>query len=257
MDLVKAKAVIVDSEDIESQLHALIEDSAQLSTYFYSAYFVDEPDEHAWILHMRVSDVDRYNEISVLDIVTMVRHCIYKGHSDSKRVVAFVQPSVQTVLTVAEPLIHHEATEQHRYWSELEVEDLRQLCRLTILELYNKGFYVNAVLIKRSFRNAVLVSLRKQRYRPQLVYLDAMYSKSQNDESIERSELIPDEKAQQPFIDFEEDDLTQARKKTIINEIGQRQYDQLLLEYTTNTSSAWARNLMMRLKERHDGHNRR
>ena len=120
------------------------------------------------------------------------------------------------------------------------------MCNLRICVLYQQGYYIHKRLLNKSFANAVLMFLRPERYKPQTISLDQISkSKSGDDESVNRVEVIEDESATQRMDEAIDEidgctfeDLVSKEMRSIVLEfVSQRTYDQWCLEYGTKTVS--------------------
>ena len=134
----------------------------------------------------------------------------------------------------------------------LEMEDLIQMCNLVISDLYYKGYYIHKQLIRRAYINYVLMHIRKDKNRVQIISLDQPYNKSDNDNTLRIADMIPDINASNELSD-KEDEEVQKRillevKDIVIDFIGPRQYDQLLREYSNKQTTNWSRKLMQTIK---------
>lgn len=217
----------------------------------YSCLIYKAPNKTGYKLVCSISDIERYNTLQQEQIVQCVRAAMQSTIEILKQtIVAYAQPPLQILLEAAEPLIQSQAKLQNLRWHEVEFDDLCQMCRLTIVKLYRKGYYIHPWLIKKSFERDVLMYIRHEKNKPQFIYLDETVV--DNDNGF--SDIIPDQQELDRIQDEEaEEELNELRswqKQVLINEIGQRQYDQLLLEYGSKNSTNWSRNLVHRLKQK-------
>lgn len=198
-----------------------------------------------------ISHVSYYNTLDIEDVLSCIHEALTQVVVDSRKILCYRQPPLEIILEAAEPLIQNQAKLHESRWADLEFEDLCQMCRLGIVNLYRRGYYINAALIKRTFNNIVLQSLRHERDKPQFVNLDAKVS---DDNENRLLDIIPDmqaiEKAQDEDEREETDERISWQKQAIIDIIGERQYAQLLFEYGNKATTAWSRKLVQTLKEK-------
>lgn len=206
-----------------------------------------------FIINICVSETEEYNTINSDTLIQGVEQSIVNelDKQTTTYIVGYGQPTLDVLLQTYDPLICSLARQQHLYWQELEYEDLCQSCRLVLIELYNKGYYIHKTLLQRSFNNYILMSLRGERNKPIVVSLDQPISVG--DERVTVSNIVPDTAQELKRERQEEHEaygqiLTQL-KEYVINKIGQRQYDQLVFEYNSKTTSNWSRSMLLRLKK--------
>ena len=82
----------------------------------------------------------------------------------------------------------------HKTWSTIEMDDLIQYCRLSIMKLYNKGLYLHPNLIARTFYNDMMMVLRKDPVRIDIDSLDEIAFDNSDDKDSkiiqEREKLV-------------------------------------------------------------------
>lgn len=213
----------------------------------YSYLVYAEYNEHAlsgWQVEFIVSQVDEYNTIykpnAILDICKLIDDSYAKDRQ--RYIIGYKQPPLEVLLTTLEPLITKLARQQHDYWG-LEYEDLCQTCRLVICTLYKKGYYIHKSLVNRAFINEVLMSIRKDRYKPKIVSIDEPIAYDKEGKAQMVSETIVDPTAEEEFHEqYDEEDrlrVIEEKREIIVDIIGIRQYEQLVRAYGThNTTNA-------------------
>jgi hypothetical protein len=141
---------------------------------------------------------------------------------------------------------------QQQNWQFLEFEDLLQMCRLVLCDLYYKGYYIHKNVLAISFNNYVLMHIRKQKNRPEIISLEQKYEKTSDSNAITIADMIPDTEQLNKQYDEEikevDDRILREMKELVIDYIGQRQYDQLLREYSNKQTTNWSRKLMQTIK---------
>lgn len=234
-------------ENIEQLLMDTFGDIA----YVYSWILYDKSNEY--LLSVLVSETSVYNTIFVDSLgddifraLTAYRKKVTQDAYNCKRAIAHKQPPLEILCETYRPLIYSLCVQQHTCWPQIELEDLIQMCNLRICVLYQQGYYIHKKLLNRSFANAVLMFLRPEKYKPQIVSLDQMSrSKSGTDEEVSRIEVIEDESATERINEAIDEvdgctlaDLVSTEMRNVVLEfVSQRTYDQWCLEYGTKTVS--------------------
>lgn len=224
-------------------------DSTVSKVYSY-AIFIDKQPATMLRIEVLYSYTVRYNTISLQTIVDAVKHTINTVQGD--KLVAYKQPPLDILVHTYEPLILKLAKQQQEHWQHLELDDLMQMARLCICILYNSGYYVHKKLIIRTFNNYVLQMLRKERYRPTILSLDAPLPQS---DKLTIGDVIRDTSYDERMQNEEdrEEDLTFLKefRAIVIRDIGERQYEQLLKQYSAKATSAWATKRVHDLKAKY------
>lgn len=232
----------------KESITAAINDHLTTYSHVYSWILYDKTNEYR--LDVLVSETVRYNTLLVETLPSIVYEILSKYRANRqegrKNAIAFRQPPLEILCETYKPLIYSLCIQQHTCWPQIELEDLIQMCNLRICVLYQQGYYIHKRLLNKSFANAVLMFLRPERYKPQTISLDQISkSKSGDDESVNRVEVIEDESATQRMDEAIDEidgctfeDLVSKEMRSIVLEfVSQRTYDQWCLEYGTKTVS--------------------
>lgn len=194
---------------------------------------------------------DNYNTLDIDFVKTKVEYIITnaKLKSLNSYVVGFEQASIEVILEAYEPLINSLSTKISSKWKQIEFDDAKQICSMVMVELYNKGYYLNRKLLEKSFVNKVLMSIRHDRNQPDFVSLNDVCPTTDNNTY---ADIIEDKQQTEERID---DDVRDIRlsvfedvREVILDYIGIRQFNQLLLEYGTGMTSNWGRKTMQSIK---------
>lgn len=191
-----------------------------------------------WRVCLNVSETERYNTLYAIQVANdIIDEINCEMHSVKSNVVLYGQPPLEVFFQTAESLVDTLANQVHTRWPHLEYEDLKQWCKLTICELYNKGYYLHKTLIAKSFNNMVLQHLNKNPVVP-LVNLDEPIGDSEN--STVR-DIIPDdgailrEEAQQHL---EEVSIVFDKvRDVLIKRLGYRRYKMLYDAYSKSNNT--------------------
>lgn len=217
-------------------------------------YNLFEDGEHTgWEVRYNIAQDNKLNDLFAGDVVNNVSSTMVRNaYKVTERVNCFMQSNLDTIIRSRKPLIIKLAKEMQEQWTYLEMEDLIQMCNLVICDLYYKGYYIHKNLIRRSFINYVLMHIRKNKNKPDIVSLDQEFSKSDNDDVICVKDTIAD--TQQMYDEEDKDNgeveqqILNEMREVVIDIIGQRQYDQMLREYGNKQTTAWSRKLMQTIK---------
>lgn len=226
------------------------------SVYSYLIYA--EYHDHTltgWRIEFIVSQNDSYNTISKAQAILDICKLIDESYSREvqRYIIGYEQPPLDILLTTLDPLVHKLARQQQSYWG-LEYEDLCQTCRLVICTLYHKGYYIHKSLINRAFINEVLLSIRKDRYKPKLVSIDEPMAYDKEGKAQMVADTIADPSSEEEFHEqYDEEQrqyVIQQQRELIIELIGQRQYDQLVREYGNKMTTNAGRKRVEKLKHK-------
>lgn len=197
------------------------------------------------MLRINTADVDKYNTYNKYQVVNHILNNI-KEKKDS-----YLQPDVSIMLEMFDPFVYKLAVEQHEKWNRYDIDDLVQMCRLTILNLYNAGYYINSFIVRKSFINEIYMQLRRER---RDASGDAMSLDATVPDTVDAklADIIVDEKYSENIRDNEDSDAKLAVfkevKELIISMLGERAYRQLLFDYANKTSNQFSAILVRDIK---------
>ena len=222
------------------------------SYVIYADY--NEGNIESYTVRLNISQIDNLNKLTPLNTCKSIVNKIQKHLNNpvKKYVIGYGQVSLDLLIILFEPLVKKLSKEQRQRWAFLEYEDLCQMCRLVISDLYYKGYYIHKRLVYRAFNNYVLMHIRKDKLKPELYSLEQEWSKSDNDDCVTLADMIPDIKMLNDIDDKDnkeiENRILDEMRGIIVDFIGQRQYDQLLREYGNRSTTPWSRKLMVKIK---------
>ena len=212
----------------ENKIATVLSDWLTNDTFLYS-YLVRATIEDDTIISYRVqvnvSQEDKYNTIlkqeAILDIINRIEQ------NTKHFIIGYGQPPLEVMCEAFEPLVTKLSQQMATQWS-IPFEDLRQMCYLCMTVLYKKGYYVHKSLLRKVFINEVLQSMRKE-YRQDT---------SQSDQLREIEEA--DWKTQR----------TNKQRQMVVDRLGQRRYEDLVLKVQTGTLTSSDRQAMYRVGKR-------
>lgn len=208
-----------------------------------------------WIVQYNISQNDEYNTIDVhsalYDIACRIKFDKETDDRYRKHVIGYSQPSLDVQVMVYDPLIRNLALKMSARWNTLEYDDLYQTCRLCLIILYNKGYYIHKRLLERAFTNAVLQSIRKRRNEPEIL---SIYQPYQGDdkEKLVLGDTIPDKALEQKQAEDDDAECDKAMfvklKQLIISVVGERGYNELLRDYGNKHTTDMTRKMLQKVK---------
>lgn len=213
----------------------------------------------SWSIQYNISEVDAYNTMVPSEVVKKVSMIIQDNYINSQKlkikyVIGYEQPSLDLMLELYEPFVKSLATKQKERWQQLSYEDLLQDCRLVICMLYNKGYYIHKRLVEKSFNNLVLMSIRKEVDKPNIISLEDAFNQFSGESELTIKDVIADDRLIEQQYDDErkevEQNLFEEIKRIIIDEIGERGFEQLLNNYGSKNTDEWSRYVVRRLKDK-------
>lgn len=237
--LYKIKHILTDTN--EQSLTAVLNKLIPDKMYSYIARKYDG----GWKCQFTICTTDKYNTISK-DIAF---HKLITTILCSKNTIIYDQPSLDIMIEMYAPYVHSLAREQQRHWTFLEYDDLVQMCYLSMIKLYNKGYYLNRHILYTTYVRDILLSIRKDRTDYDIVSIEDKYGK---DDSLSISDTLEDTQFSQ---DRAEDErlneimyIFEEVKAMIIDEIGERRFEQLFNEYKNHVTTLNGQQTMFRLR---------
>ena len=252
--LVQRISVTDNDEEIKIQLHTVLDVLENIYSYLIYAKYKQEKLTF-WQIEYTVSQIDEYNTLTS-DLIIDEIFAILKESKEKKvsNVIGYKQPSLDIQLTLFEPLISKLALKQVQRWPQLEFDDACQICRGTMLNLYRKKYYLHPTLVERCYNNDILMSLRKDKNKPEIVSIDKIVYKDGDNTPLTLEDMLPDAQAEEDADKKDEDEFVQIVfgqvKDIIVELLGERQFDQLMRDYGNKHTTSWSRKKMQQLKDK-------
>lgn len=206
---------------------------------------------NGWLVKYNLSNIDEYNTLTPDACVSMIYTICAAArylHKPNK-IVGYQQAELSVLIKAFENLICKLTHRAYLEWSQIGYDDLKQICYLTFCKLYNRGYYIHKSILEKSFSRDILLVLRKDKNKPQIVSIDTKISE---DDNVTIGDCIPDVSIEEDRVQKENADVNrqifEEMKSIIVDYMGPRQYDQLLREYSNKSTSAWGRKKMIELK---------
>lgn len=239
----------------EEMLTALYDGLNNIHNIYSYLIYADYKDSLivSWTVKYYLNEIEYYNTLSTKSVIVEIYTTLIKSTKCTSRIIGYKQPAFCIMLKLYTPLIRTLAKNQCTRWSSLEYEDAVSICQLTMLKLYKKGYYLHKHLLEKSFNNAILMSLRKDKFAPEIVSLDEIAYTSENDKQITLVDMLEDTQAklQQEEKEYEEYITTifLKMKEFIVDMIGERQFEQLFRDYANKHTTTWSRKTMQKIKK--------
>lgn len=209
------------------------------------SFFLRKNQQYELIYY--VSDEQRYNTMKPEIVLAMLTDF----HTKSTGILCFGQPSIDIMIELFDPYMMKLAYEvKRKYNSYDEFDDLFQDCRMCMIELYNKGYYLNKALIATAFRNRVIDRHRwTNRFcrveEDSLKLLSEIAVSGVSDEDLTFEDIAEDPEFrtayEQALHQQSVRDMYDEVKQYIVQCIGERGFTQLEREITTGYMSEWGR----------------
>lgn len=232
-----------DCTDIHSQVCTVLNELERV----YSVLIRSNTKEY--VIEYNLSQEDEYNtfDTTISDKITNII-----ANADDKHIIGYIQPPIELMLKLYDPLICKLARKQCEHWNTVEYEDAAQTCRMVMLKLYRRGYYIHKSLLERSLHNEILMSLRHEKNRPVILSTEDEAFSGENVDDInvldtivdENVENENDEREKREFIEYVFGEV----KAMLIDKYGERQFDQLLRDYTTKSTTQWSRKRIQSIK---------
>ena len=244
----------LSKDEMFYHLNVVMEEMKTVYSYTVS---VERGDEVRYNVRYSVSEESRYNTLSANDVIFGVLEAIEADKKSSgNHIIGHKQPPLDVMIELYDPLICKLAKEQHQRWRMLEYEDLCQICRLTLVVLYNKGNNIHKNLLEKSFNNAVLQELKTYVLDYEILSLETKMDGRDDMEKLSLKDTVRDvcEEMEQEEKDIKEKNLAifEEVKDFILDTIGIRQFEQLFNDYAKGHTDAWSRRKLQTIKTMFD-----
>ena len=225
--------------------------------YSYIVYYSKDVNETIkYTIRYTVSEVDKYNTINKNDAIENISNKAFSLLQEKNNgVLTYGQPPLELLIVLYEPLINKMVNRIKNKWSNFEVDDLAQICRMCMINLYNDGYYINKNLLWTTFKNEILMQVRPLKKRGTMISIyDLHYeSNSDGDNAIPIIDTLIDTDALDKEIDDDYKDaemqIFEEVKDICIDLIGKRQFDSFFRDYKYQHTNTTSRKLLVRIKQ--------
>ena len=243
-------AKLSDAE-ISNQITIVLKELEAVYSYLIRANY-KRNELVGWTIEYNIAQTDEYNTLKYTDIIDDIVNTIICSRDKTAVVIGYKQPTLELMTKLYEPFLHRLAIDQSNKWAELEYEDVLSICWLVMTKLYRKGYYIHKTLLIKSLNNAILTELRHSRNKPEVVSLEKLFYDNGQDDALSIADTVPDTNAESYKDDKENDEVLQLIfneiKDILIDNMGQRQFDQLFRDYSNKNTTAWSRKKMQTVK---------
>lgn len=244
----------ISLDDVESEVkEAIAED------FLYSYLVYAKCDDYGiltnYVIKLMVSETEKYNTISYRSAVSQILDCIdmYKDYMGTTKIIGYKQPPLDLMVTLYEPLMQKMCRKMQEYWTHYEFEDLLQICRVCMVDLYNKGYYIHKHLLWTTFKNEILMQVKPMKNNITIISLYEQCNETDSDDK--KLSIIDTLRDTEEELRQEEESIREGNvqifeevKDIIIDLVGPRQFDMLFRDYSRKHTTAQSRKLLIKIK---------
>lgn len=241
---IKQNIPINDNIDyLKKSICRTLEELGNIYSYIVVLY------EDNYVITYHICETSEYNCLNKNDVIENIVKTICEG--ENRKIICYGQPPLDLMIELYDPLVKKLSLEQNKRWKCMEYEDLCQICRMTIVNLYNKGYYIHKRLLRKSFENEVLQMVKK--ITPiEIVSMENRLEGDNDMEKIRLEDTISDDSYE---LENETRDVEECSKNTfneikeiLIELMGERQFEQLFRDYANGHTTSWSRRKMQTIK---------
>ena len=253
IDKIVNKISINDYPELEQKVEDTLINLDKIYSFIVYVRYDEQDTLCGWSIQYNVSQNDKYNTLLANDVKQQVLQIIndFKKQDEVKYVIGYGQPSANLMLELYDPMICKLSKTLHDKWNKLLYDDICQDCRLIILQLHSKGYYINKRLVEKCLTNYVLQQIKKERD-VSFISLDTPIKNEGEDKDMCLSDMVPDTCSLYIQTDSDLEEAHQAIfneiKQFIIDRYGERAFDQLYRSYANGTTYSYTQNLLWKIK---------
>lgn len=234
--------VLIKPEETQNDIIAEICDDCGIGPnerFAFSAIMTPDKDEGYYKLKINCLDPMSENPFTPR---SLVKNLLSKPEPPNK--VRYVQPPIEQWLTVFRPLLMKIVTRVHPRYENLipDREELISILYLTVMKLYNQGYYLHQTLIQKSFVNELNMECRKLKGIVVTDSLDAPIGEDDDGKPVTLLDQIADPDASawaRRCTSYTEedywDDMFQRIKARMLEDMSELQFDRILIQLKTMT----------------------
>lgn len=253
-DMLYFQQIVEEDESEESIAEKIDAITTEVPAVYSYTVTVDRSKGICYKINYALSENDKYNTITKESIKEGVLNTIRADRANNgKYIIGHKQPPIDLMIELYEPLVQKLSREQCNRWRFLEYEDVCQICRMTIVILYNAGYFIHKRLLCRAFNNAVLREVKT--IAPTLDYISIESRIDNGSEDLEKlrlSDTLKDTAAEEAEMDAEEIQIRAQIygevKDILVDMMGTRQYEQFYNDYAKGHTTPWSRRKMQTIK---------
>ena len=234
--------VLIKPEETQNDIIAEICDDCGIGPnehFAFSAIMTPDKDDGYYKLKINCLVPTEDNPFTPRDLI---RKLLSKPEPPNR--VRYVQPPIEQWLTVFRPLLMKMVARAHPRYENLipDREELVSILYLTIMKLYNQGYYLHQTLIQKSFINELNMECRKLKGLAITDSLDAPIGEDDNGQPVTLLDQIADPEssawANQMKTYTEQDywdDMFARIKARMLEDMSELQFDRILIQLKTMT----------------------
>lgn len=171
---------------------------------------------------------------------------------DAPEEIHYMNAPLEKWLIQFKPSLHKLVEEVYPAYQNMypDKQDLLSILFITVIKLYNKGYYLHKSLISRSFRNDLNCSIRKQKYFTDCASLDALMPNS--DESLTLADTIADPENMEERVEYEDyvKYMFNLIKEEMLKHMSQLSFDMLMIQIQNKTIEPSTARMLRKMRDK-------
>lgn len=235
--------VLIKPEETQNDIIAEICDDCGIGPnehFAFSAIMTPDKEDDGYY-HLKINCLNPMSE-NPFTPRDLVKNLLSKPEPPNK--VRYVQPPIEQWLTVFRPLLMKMVTKVHPRYENLipDREELVSLLYLTVMKLYNQGYYLHQTLIQKSFVNELNMECRKLKGLAITDSLDAPIGEDDDGKPMTLLDQIADpessawaDRAKHYTEEDYWDDMFERIKARMLEDMSELQFDRILIQLKSMT----------------------
>lgn len=151
--------------------------------------------------------------------------------------IIYIQPSIEQWISTYKPLLYTMVSRLEMQYKRVipERDDMLSILYMTVIMLYNKGYYLHKTLIFKAYINALNQECRKTKYFKNVESLDAVIDCDGDDKAITLMDTLVDPDSIEDSTKEYWKDMFEEIKAVMLKDMSQLQFDRIMIQLTTNT----------------------
>lgn len=174
----------------------------------------------------------------------------------------YLNPTLESYLVIYKPLLTKMVERVYaRYQAYIpERDDLLSILYLTLVRLYNKGYYLHQNLVYRSYLNALNLEIRTMKKMPQgdqCTSFDASIAETDNGEEVSLYDIVADPIASEQAYDMYHysvqdalEDMFEKVKSAMLHNMSQLSFDRILIQLKTKSIDPATAKVLAKYREK-------
>lgn len=227
----------LDINKTKNVLHEVTSLFDKIYSLFVNKVYND--GEHVgYLVRINAYDDDKYDTISYNDdVADAIVKAILECKDDYR--VYFLQPSLEIMYHMYYNYTCKLASDVVKRFPEYIIDDVIQMCATVMVNLYNKGYYINKLVIRKALYNEVYA---EHRINARQVSIAHIYSYDDSDDKLDIINDVRDVNADDRLEDKEHqetiDSMMAILRPIIISTIGERRFKNLMDNSIARSRSA-------------------